>query len=1055
MKTKIKLKIIKIMSRKLNIILLMTVLNLFSFHALFAQEKLVSGTVKDKAGQVIPGVTVLEKGTSNGAVTDANGNYTIPVKGSASVLIFSFVGLKTQEIEVGQNRKIDVVLEEDIVGMDEVVVVGYGTQKRGNITGAVASVNPEVMRDRPITNIEEALQGQVTGLSVSSTGGQPGAATKMSIRGITSVSGSSQPLIVIDGFPINEVSTSGGGGLENYSAQMSSFSFINPDDIESIEVLKDASATAIYGNRGANGVIMITTKKGRKGESGITYSAYYGIQEMQKRIDMLTFKDYVSLQQTQNTTNRLFTAADGTPYQFPDADLMNVNWQDVIFRRGITQNHSLSMQGKTDKTSYTFSASYNQNKSILIETDFRKFTSRLSLDHQFTDNIMLGASLNYSNIINNGVPTDGREGTAAGIVISSLVHKPFRLNNNTQARFRRAGVPQVFLDSYVANDKSSPENIAENTDLDKNINRYIGNFYSNFQLTDWLSFRTTVGLDFYNLKNNSFYSKETPSGALNNGLGISASINSVNIVNENYFTFSENFGKHGVNAVGGISFQEYNSEYIRSEARDFKNEVLGYYSLQGASQYYLTSSADELFMMSYLARLNYSYDERYLATLSYRRDGTSRFINEKWGDFYSGAVAWNIKNESFLEESDLVSALKLRASIGQTGNANVPVQGALIDQTYSNYSFNGVVNSGASPQNLENRDLSWETTQQMNTGLDLGLFNGALSIAADYYKTKTTDLLLLTPVTIATGFPSGWFNIGEIENSGIEFSMGYNLVTNSGFAWNTKLNVSNTTNEIKALGTDGEPIYIDVNFDAINTDEVILQIGGSINDLYGYETDGIYLPEDFNADGSVKEGVATAGAGEQPGDIKYKDLEKDGTINGFDRTVIGNTLPDVYGSWSNNFSFKGIDLDVVLQYSYGNDVFNASRTRISSFPGGSPNQTANWVVRWTPENSGSTQYARVPSLRPADYLIEDGSFIRVQTLRLGYNLPSKLASSLYMKSTKIYVAANNLAIFTNYSGYDPEVTSNQVDYRYPFVQGFDYGGFPRATTYMVGIEIQF
>jgi len=899
------------------------------------------------------------------------------------------------------------------------------------------------------------LQGQVTGLSVSSTGGQPGAATKMSIRGINSVSGSSQPLIVIDGFPINEVSTSGGGGLENYTSQMSSFSFINPDDIESIEVLKDASATAIYGNRGANGVIMITTKKGRKGESGITYNGYYGVQEMKERIDMLSFKDYVTLQQTSNTTNRMFTAPDGTPYQFPDADLMNVDWQDEIFRRGTTQNHSLAMQGKTDKTSYSFSASYNQNKSILIETDFRKLTSRLSLDHQFTKSILIGSSFTYSNIINNGVPTDGREGTAAGIVISSLVYNPFRLDNNTQARFRRAGVPQVYMDSYLANDKASPENIAENTDLDKNINRYIGNFYANFELTDWLSFRTTVGLDFYNLKNNSFYSKNTPSGALNNGLGISASINSINVVNENYFTFSENFGKHGVNVVGGVSFQDYNSEYIRSEARDFKNEILGYYSLQGASQFYLSTSADELFMMSYLARANYSYDDRFLATLSFRRDGTSRFINEKWGNFYSGALAWNIKNESFLKESELVSALKLRTSIGQTGNANVPVQGALIDQTYSNYSFNGVANNGASPANLENKDLSWETTQQFNTGIDLGLFDGALNITADYFKSNTTDLLLLTPVSISTGFPSGWFNIGEIENRGIEFSMDYALKTNSGFKWNTRLNITNGSNEVKALGADGEPIYIDVNFDAINTDEVILQVGGSINDLFGYETDGIYLPEDFNADGSIKEGVPTAGAGEQPGDIKYKDLDKNGTINGFDRTVIGNTLPDVYGSWSNNFSYKGVELDVVLQYSYGNDVFNATNTRISSFPGGSPNQTANWVDRWTPENPNSTQYARVPSLRPADYLIEDASFIRLQTLRLGYNLPAKLASLLYMKNAKIYVAANNLAIFTKYSGYDPEVTSNQVDYRYPFVQGFDYGGFPRATTYMIGIDIQF
>jgi len=1021
---------------------------------IYSQTK-ITGTVTEENGAPLPGVNILVKGTQTGTVSDFSGKYSINAA-STGVLEYSYLGYKTRVININGRTKIDVSMELSSETFDEVVVVGYGTTKRADVTGSVASIDKDVLKERPITNIEEALQGQVTGLSVSSTGGQPGAATKMNIRGISSVSGSSQPLIVVDGFPISDVSTSGGGGLEGFSSQMSSFSYINPDDIESVEVLKDASATAIYGNRGANGVILITTKNGkRKGDAGITYSTYFGIQEMKERIDVMNFNDYTTYQQTMNPGNRLFTAPNGTPYVFADTEAMNVNWQDEIYRTGFTQNHSLSVQGRSENTNYAFSTSYNQNESVLIETNFEKLTSRVSLDHQFNDVVTIGGNLSYSNIVNKGVPTDGREGTAAGIVIGALFQSPFMMNNDTQARFRRAGVPQQQIDIYMAGNLSDPDNVAKNTKLDKTINRSIGNFYANFKFVDWLSFKTTFGIDIYNLKDQQFYSSITPWGNLNNGVAVAANINAKNLISENYFTFSKTFDKHSTNFVAGVSFQSNKNEYIRTEGRNFQNEILGYNSLQGAAEFLAQSAADELFMASFLARANYSYDDRYLATVSFRRDGTSRFINNKWGNFYSGALAWNVHNEAFLKDSKQISNLKLRTSFGQVGNASVPVQGALLDQQYSNYSFNGTVANGVSPQNLENRDLTWETTTQINAGIDLGLFDNALNIQADYYIKNTKDLLLLTPVSIALGFSSGWFNIGEIENSGLEFSVDYALKTQSGFGWNTKLNLSTVQNEIKALGGDGEPIYIDVNFDAISTDEVILQVGGSINDLYGYQTDGIYLPSDFNPDGSPIAGVPTAGAGEKPGDIKYSDLNDDGKIDGFDRSVIGNTLPDVFGSWSNNFSFKGIDLDVVLQYSYGNDLFNATKTRISSFPGGSSNQTSNWLDRWTPANPNSTQYAGVPALRPADYLIEDGSFVRLQSVRLGYNLPFKIISALKIKSAKVYVSGNNLAVFTKYSGYDPEVTSNQVDYRYPFVQGFDYGGFPRAKTYMMGLNIQF
>ncbi|MBK8704303.1 MAG: SusC/RagA family TonB-linked outer membrane protein [Saprospiraceae bacterium] len=819
--------------------LLFAALILYS-NAAYAQT-IISGRVVDESGISLPGVNVLELNTSNGTSTDVDGYYTLKVQANATI-VFSFIGYVKLEVPINGQTTINITMVSDVTGLDEIVVVGYGTQKRSDVTGAVTSLNSEFLEDRPITNIEEALQGQVSGLSVSSTGGQPGAATKMNIRGISSVSGNSQPLIVIDGFPMNQVSTSGGGNLEQFSSQIGAFAYINPDDIESIEVLKDASATAIYGNRGANGVIMITTKQGRKDKSGITFSTYFGSQVMDKRIDVMNFRDYAKYQQVTNPNNRLFTAADGTPYNFPDADQMNLDWQDEIYRRGSIQNYSLSLQGKNEATGYSFSASYNKNESVLIATNFEKLTARLALDHKFTKNVTVGTNITYSRIQNNGVPTDGREGTAAGIIIGALAENPFRMDNNTQARFRRAGVPQVHIDNYTSAHLSNPDNIANNTSLDKNINRVISNLYADFTLAEWLSFRSTLGLDFYTLTDQQFYSSQTPWGNLNNGIATAANNNAKNLVNENYFTLSKAFNAHRVNFVTGFSYQKSINDFYRAEARSFKNEVLGYNSLQGASEFLSSSSADELVLLSYLGRANYSYDDRFLATFTYRRDGTSRFQKNKWGDFYSGALAWNVGNEAFLENSNLISTLKLRASVGQVGNSSVPVQGALLDQQYSNYTFNGVVVNGVSPQNLENQNLTWETTTQYNTGIDFGIFNNAFNFTADYFVKNTSDLLLLAPVSISTGFSQGWFNIGEIQNSGFEFSGEYRYRSDGGFAWNSRFNLSAIQSEIKALGNDGEPIYIDVNFDAISTDEVILQVGGAINDLYGYKTDGIYLP---------------------------------------------------------------------------------------------------------------------------------------------------------------------------------------------------------------------
>ncbi|MDF1548702.1 MAG: SusC/RagA family TonB-linked outer membrane protein [Bacteroidales bacterium] len=581
-------------------------------------------------------------------------------------------------------------------------------------------------------------------------------------------------------------------------------------------------------------------------------------------------------------------------------------------------------------------------------------------------------------------------------------------------------------------------------------------FRFNVQILDWLEFRSTFGADFYNLKGKQFYSKNSPGGALDNGRAWQTARNELSLISENYFTLNKSFDAHKVNLVTGWSVQKNTSEYASAYAYDFENELLGYNSLGLGAQFQVSSNAYERFLASYLARANYSYDDRYLLTVSYRRDASSIFLENKWGSFYSGALAWNAKNEAFLESVDLISNLKFRTSWGQTGNQNIPIQGALLDGEISDYTFDGQYYTGVSASTLENKNLNWETSQQLNAGIDLGFFGNKLNIVADYYVTNTKDLLLYTPVSISTGFEFGWFNVGELKNSGYELAINYGLTTDIGFKWNTSLNITSSKNEILALGRDGEPIYIDVNFDTKVKDEVILQVGGSINDYFGYKVEGIYTAADYDVNGDLLPAVPSEGAGELPGDVKYKDISgpdgtPDGFIDAYDRTVIGNALPDFYGSFSNNFSFKGVELDVVFNFSYGNDIFNATKTRISAFTAAG-NQTTEWLDSYV-NNPSSTQYSRMTSSVPSELLIEDGSFLRLQTLRLGYNLPTSLTSKIKAQSVKVYLAANNLALFTKYSGYDPEVTSNQGGAS--FIQGFDYGAFPRAKTFLLGLNIQF
>lgn len=1020
----------------------------------------IAGHINDNNGEPVPGVSIQVKGTQNGCISDLDGAYNITVPNKNSILAYSFVGFESQTITVGARTKIDVVLQPTSIGIDEVVVIGYGSTRRKDLTGSVASIKSESLQNKLITSLDDALAGGVPGLMVQSSGGQPGAASNMLIRGANSLTGSTQPLVVIDGFPMFDASTSTGGGMSDKSGSMSVFSLVNPDDIASIEVLKDASATAIYGNRGSNGVILITTKKGREQGGKIQYNAYFGMQQLPRKYEMMNFMEYAQFQNIKNPTNTMFTnPKTGKVYDF-DPNIRSVDWQDQIYRTGSIQNHSISISNANDKTNYLASASYMQNQSIIKNTDWKKFTAKLAVDHNFSKKLKIGADINFSQITDHGIPSGGGDGTAIGAVIGALLARPFILDETTQSYFRRAGVKQSSLDSDIANYNENPLNMIESIKMDKTIHRTILNGYAQYKILDDLVFKTTAAYDIYKLKDRQFYPKSTPTGYLNNGLAVIGSVDNQSWVNENTLTWSPTFGEHRLNIMGGVSEQVWKGQYDRSESSSFENELLGYDNVQMAKNFNAYSNANETHYVSLIGRANYSYKGKYMATFTIRRDATSVFVNNRWGTFYSGALAYNLMEEEFMKNIKPISNLKLRVSVGEVGNSNVPTTGAFSQLYNTNHSFNNQIVTGQSPASLANEDLKWERTQEWNIGLELGLLKDRIQFTADYYIKNTKDLLLEAPVLNISGFDKAWQNIGQLRNEGIEFSLNTTLVNRKNWLWTFNANFSMNHSKIIKLGQNGAPIYLPISFLSGNSGQqaVILREGGRIGEIYGYVTDGVYGSNDFYVDGTPKPGVAVAGVGEGPGHMKYKDIDNSESITSEDRQVIGNSMPDFFGAFGTSVTYKGFQLDLGFQYSYGNDIYNANYIQTARFNTTGYNQMRFFNTRWTPENPTSTQYSDMSYGTMSSAFVEDASFLRFKSARLTYTFPQTLlGKTKVISGLKLYIAGDNLYTFTKYSGYDPEIhtSQNAGNMTGALVSGFDYGAFPLARTFSFGLNITF
>ncbi|MBC7922305.1 MAG: TonB-dependent receptor [Ferruginibacter sp.] len=1004
----------------------------------------VTGRVTDaEKGEGMPGVSVVVKGSTRGTTTDANGNYqlTVPDQNRAAagpiVLVFSFIGYDGQEVTIGNRTNVNVTLAISEKTLDEVVVVGYGQVKKSDLTGAVATVPVEEIRKVAVTSLDQSLQGRAAGVQITQNSGAPGSATTIRIRGGNSIQGDNEPLYVIDGIPFkNEPSTA--NGTSNNGSNFNVLSTLNPSDIESISILKDASSTAIYGSRGANGVVIITTRRGKAGKSTVNLDVYYGVQDVRRKYPVLNGREYAQFVNDANTNegrNPVYT-----PEQVSDFG-EGTDWQDEIFRQAPIQNYQLSLSGGDERTQYAIGGGYFQQGGIVVNSDFDRYSFRINVDRKLTNRIKIGNSLTVNRTVTNQSRTDGDLGSGGLVTIAALQFPPILPVYNPD------GTYLLGASNFTAD---NPAALARESKNRNTAFRTFGNVFGDYQITDGLNLRVLLGIDAVLQKQDSYLPRSVSSGLAQGGVASVFNGQSVTWLNENLLTYNRTFNAlHSVGVLVGFTQQANRTENVRAEARNFVNDNLGSGNLGSAAvPLSPTSGIGTWGLQSYLARVNYGYRDKYLLTASFRADGSSRFgSNKRYGYFPSAALAWRVSQEAFLKNARVLNDLKLRVTYGLTGNqdgiGNYPAYSLLGTQ---NYVFGNVVSTGIGPQQIANPDLSWETTTQADLGLDVGLFNNRLTITADAYLKRTKDLLLSVTIPSTSGYASAIQNLGRVENRGVEVSISSRNVDRA-FGWSTDLNLAANRNQVLDIGGAPQIFAGQVANIGQNLSSGIIRVGEPLGSFFGYVTDGLYQTTD----------ELTALADPQarkPGDRRYADLNGDQKIDDNDRTLIGRAQPKLIGGLSNTFSYQGVELTVFFQGTYGNDILNANRFELE-YLNATTNQTRDILNRWTPTNP-NTDVPRASTTRPANRIstrqIEDGSYLRLKNIQLAYNLPPPVLKALKIQSLRVYAAAQNYLTLTNYSGYDPEVNRFGQDSR---SQGFDYASYPAAKTILFGLNVGF
>ncbi|TDK47946.1 SusC/RagA family TonB-linked outer membrane protein [Algoriphagus formosus] len=988
----------------------------------------IRGKVSDASGQPLPGVTVIIEGTTTGTVTDIDGNYSLSAS-EGDILVFSFVGFESQRISVGNQTTIDIQLIEDARSLEEVIVVGYGQINRRDITGSVGSVNAEKLNEVPTASFDQALQGRVAGVNIIKDSGAPGGGVTVQIRGINSINGNNNPLYVIDGFPI----------IFSQSANSSGLAQINPGDIESIEILKDASATAIYGTRGANGVILITTKSGKKGRSDFDFQMFTGVSSISK-LPVLNTLEFAEI------TNTLDINEGNSPRYPNPQSLPNIDYQEQIFQSGMQQNYQLSYSSGNEKSNYAIIGNYYNEEGVIRNSSFERFSLRVNANHNVNDRFRIGNYLTISRTNNDLLSTEGRGGQGGGIVQNAILRPP------NAPIFDETGDYVFNFEEFVGNNPISLVNEPINQTLGF---RFLGNVFLEYDLTKDLKIRVTAGATSNFQKNNQFFSTRTFQGRNVDGVGTVFSSQNFNWLNENILTYNKKFGNdHQINALIGFSSQKdfYESQSSTSSgfpSQDFLFNNLGAGSLNIA----VGSNRQQWALASYIFRANYTLKDKYLFTFTGRRDGSSRFgADTRWGFFPSGAFAWRISDEGFLKNSEIISDLKLRTSIGVTGNEPTNLYGSQsLLSPNSPYIFEQNLIVGVSPIALANPDLGWERSRMINIGIDGGLFDNRLTFTLDYYNNLTNDLIFSQPLPDHIGLGSVLVNLGSTRNKGFEFTIGSDVFVNE-FKWNTNLNFSLNRNEVLELLNNQQILRgIGPNISAVSEFNLIRE-GLPITTFFGYQVDGIYQTQEQIAQSGISENV-------QPGDIIRRDINGDGVVNDQDRMIIGDAQPDFIFGFANNFSYKNFDLNFLINGVVGNEILNMNRYELFSMDGRNnlPREALNY---WT--GPGTSNTIPRPSARAnfrnraTSFGIEDGTFIRLRNISLGYTFPTSMFNEK-VKNLRVYVTGQNLITITNYSGFDPEVNSfanggSGVNFN---IQGLDYGSFPRPKTILLGLNLTF
>lgn len=974
-------------------------------------QQTVSGTVADENNIPLPGVTVLVKGTKNGTVSDIDGNFSMEASND-DILVFSYIGFETKEVPVNDQSTFNIVMAEDVESLEEVVVIGYGTVKKKDLTGSVSSLSDDNFNKGAQVSVNQLIQGRAAGVQVTQASAQPGGAFSVRIRGATSISAGNEPLFVIDGLP---------------SAPLNA---INPGDIESIEILKDASATAIYGSRGANGVVLITTKQGKAGKIKVDYESYAGFQQVENRLDQLSAQEYISF------INGI-RADQGEPAQFTPEAIAAIgsgtDWQDEIFRSAFVQNHQFSVSGGSEKTKFYSSINYYDQDGVVISSGIKRYTAKVNVTHK-ADGFNFGVNLNTSVVQDNQVPLGNGINIAAGTVGTALQFDPTLSIFDENGQYTQS--PNLDLNNPVA--------LARTITPKVETDRTFGTFFTEYEFLEGLTAKVNLGVDRRNARFDQYSAPITKLGRQGNGTALIRQDKVTNYLTELTANYNTTFGDdHSLNALLGVSYQEFNSEGFDASSQNLPTDQYGTNNLGAGEQdsYFVASGRAKNQLLSYIGRANYTYKGRYLLTATLRADGSSRFgDNNKFGYFPSVAVGWRVSDEPFLENSGTFSNLKFRGSYGITGNQEIGNYNSLVLLgTVGDAVFDGDRFTSIGPLNLANPDLKWEETSQFNVGLDFGLFNNRLSGTVDYYVKKTSDLLLRLPIPLTSGFSVIQENVGNTRNEGFEFLLeSRNLVGD--FNWTTSFNFSAVKNEVTNLGE--LPFILQGGLRFLN-DFTILREGDALNSYWGYQTAGIFQDQ--------AEIDASAQPGANPGELKFADINNDGTIDPDDRVVLGNPFPDFTMGLSNTISYKGVSLDFFFEGVFGNEILNFTRIDSESSIELLRNRQDFVLERWRPDNTDSPNPTFIRPLGGRainDRVVEDASYIRLKNLRIGYNFPNLDIKGI--DRLGVFANAQNVFTITDYSGFNPDVSSfGESNLR------LDYNAYPLSRTITLGFNIGF